>query len=145
MAVTRAPVFPIAVAALAWAALGWAVPPPVAAPVPLLKLAPAPQVVPDPGNPLAADVNGDGNGDVILRSGGKLLVLLGDGTGKFAPAPSAGAALSKSGGEVALADVNGDGKLDLALSVHDSYEVNVLLGDGAGGFVPARGSPFAAR
>ncbi|HET6574534.1 MAG TPA: VCBS repeat-containing protein [Fimbriiglobus sp.] len=44
-----------------------------------------------------------------------------------------------------LGDVNGDGKLDLALADHDSYNVTVLLGDGRGGFASAPGSPFVAK
>ena len=45
---------------------------------------------------------------------------------------------------VALADFNRDGKLDLAVANSESNNVTILLGDGAGGFRPAVGSPFAA-
>ena len=45
---------------------------------------------------------------------------------------------------LALADFNGDGKLDLAVANSGSNNVTILLGDGAGGFRPAAGSPFAA-
>jgi hypothetical protein len=45
---------------------------------------------------------------------------------------------------LALADFNRDGKLDLAVANAGSNDVTILLGDGAGGFRPAAGSPFAA-
>ena len=45
---------------------------------------------------------------------------------------------------LALADFNRDGRLDLAVANSGSNDVTILLGDGAGGFRPAAGSPFAA-
>src|SRR6185295_2454130 len=44
---------------------------------------------------------------------------------------------------VALAggDFNRDGRLDLAIANRGSKDVSILLGDGAGGFVAAPGSP----
>lgn len=47
-------------------------------------------------------------------------------------------------GIVAIADVNGDGKKDLVVANERSGDSSVLLGDGKGGFSPAKGSPFAA-
>jgi len=44
---------------------------------------------------------------------------------------------------VAMGDFNGDGKPDLAIANGDGT-VTVLLGNGAGGFAAAAGSPFAA-
>ena len=45
---------------------------------------------------------------------------------------------------VTIADLNGDGNLDIAVANKDSEDVTVLLGDGRGQFHPAPGSPFAA-
>ncbi|MDR9390842.1 MAG: FG-GAP-like repeat-containing protein [Trueperaceae bacterium] len=46
-------------------------------------------------------------------------------------------------GDVALADVNRDGVLDVVTANADSDDVSVLVGDGAGGFQPAAAfSPF---
>lgn len=47
-------------------------------------------------------------------------------------------------GSVAIADLNGDGKPDLAVANLKSNDVTILLGDGKGGFVPSQGSPFPA-
>lgn len=53
-------------------------------------------------------------------------------------------AVGTSPGSVAVADLDGDGKLDLAVANEQSSNVSILLGDGKGGFSPASGSPFAA-
>jgi hypothetical protein len=45
-------------------------------------------------------------------------------------------------GSVAIADFNGDGKLDIVTANEQSGDASVLLGDGKGGFSPAPGSPF---
>lgn len=111
---------------------------------------------PAPGSPLPfpggeiglGDVNGDGKLDIALSDHDSyaITVLLGDGRGGFSPArgsPFAG----KDGQHphthgLALADVNGDGKLDMVIGNNDDGDIAVLLGDGRGGFTRARGSPF---
>jgi hypothetical protein len=45
--------------------------------------------------------------------------------------------------DIALADVNGDGPLDLLTANSRSNNVSILLGNGRGGFAPAPGSPLA--
>jgi len=45
---------------------------------------------------------------------------------------------------VEVADLDGDGRPDLAIANERSQDVTVLLGDGRGGFTPAKGSPFPA-
>ncbi len=52
--------------------------------------------------------------------------------------------MGSSPGSLALADVNGDGKLDVVVANEKSNDVSVLLGDDRRGFSPARGSPFRA-
>jgi hypothetical protein len=68
-------------------------------------------------------------------------VLLGNGTGGFAPAVT-----FATGGSycwaVAAGDFNNDGKPDLTVTNYNSNNVGVLLGDGLGGFAPA--ATFAA-
>ena len=88
-----------------------------------------------------ADVNGDGKLDILVggtcTSGvcateGVISVLLGNGDGTF---QQGGYSASASGeGALAVADVNGDGKLDV-ISVGGSG-VGVLLGNGNGTFQP---------
>lgn len=53
-------------------------------------------------------------------------------------------AVGSGPGSVAIADFNGDGKLDIVTANEQSGDVSVLLGDGKGGFSPAPGSPFPA-
>ena len=61
-------------------------------------------------------------------------VLLGDGVGGFASHID----FTAGSGAYAIvaADLNGDGKLDLATPNANTSQVSVLLGDGAGGFAP---------
>ena len=99
---------------------------------------------------LLSDVNGDGNLDLVVANGysddtrtnGSVSVLLGNGDGTFQQAVSYG-----SGGidavSVTIGDVNGDGKLDLAVANQcvdvgcANGSVAVLLGNGDGTFQPA--------
>lgn len=73
----------------------------------------------------AGDMDGDSDVDIIVTMGGHLYVLLNNGDGTFA-APltyltGAGA------GEIAIADFNKDGRLDLAITAADTNHVNVHL------------------
>jgi hypothetical protein len=87
-----------------------------------------------------ADVNGDGNQDLLTADGeaGSVGVLSGNGDGTLQAWSS-----PYTGGypwAVAAGDVNGDGKLDLVVATENptSNNVSVLLGDGLGDFGPAR-------
>jgi hypothetical protein len=105
------------------------------------------------GSVAVADVNGDGKPDLVVGNScadpncdGSVGVLLGNGDGTFQPVvtyPSGGLGASS----VAVADVNGDGKLDALLitgkllceggTCHGITVVGVLLGGGDGTFQPA--------
>jgi LPXTG-motif cell wall-anchored protein len=91
------------------------------------------------------DFNGDGKADLAVsgQDAGIVSVLLGDGTGGFAAAPGSPFAVSGWPYALAVADVNGDGKADIATVDYNPSGVSVLLGDGAGGFSKAGNSPFA--
>ena len=84
-----------------------------------------------PRSVTVADVNGDGNPDLLVATGTSVAVLLGDGTGEFSAAGNAPATAGT------LADVNGDGVLDAIVTTAGTNTVAVLLGTGNGGFGPA--------
>lgn len=88
----------------------------------------------------AADLNGDGHSDLAVittasaafQSKDSLLILLGNGRGGFSavPAPPVGPRPSA----LAVADWDGDGKPDLAITRSSANELCILRGDGTGGF-----------
>ena len=67
----------------------------------------------------------------------------GFGGGSFHAAPGSPIAVGSDPSFAAIADVDGDGIPDIVVSNHDSNNVSVLLGTGAGTFTRAAGSPFA--
>ena len=66
-------------------------------------------------------------------------VLFGTGAGSFGAATNFPAHTGPQ--SVAIGDLNGDGKLDLAVANQPSNDVSVLLGDGAGSFAAATNFP----
>jgi hypothetical protein len=93
------------------------------------------------------DVDGDGHLDLVAATGadggpGRVRALCGDGTGRFERAWGAFASVGPRPGLEALADVDGDGRLDVVLSHDDSGALSVLLDRGGGAFAPAAGSPY---
>jgi hypothetical protein len=95
----------------------------------------------------AGDINGDQKPDLVSSHDdiNLLTILLGDGRGNFSPAPNSPLDLGQRAYELVLADMDGDGRQDLAVSLASGKSlVLVLLGDGRGGFRHAPGSPFAA-
>lgn len=100
-----------------------------------------------------ADVNGDGKSDILTTNleGDSVTILLGDGKGGFKPAAGSPFPCGDSPFFVAIGDINGDGKPDLAVVNSPSSTADrrgrdgltLLLGDGKGGFKTLAGSPFA--
>ena len=104
-----------------------------------------------------ADVNGDGKPDIVVTNSfcrgndscltGSVGVLLGNGDGTFQPSVTYGSGGYGGANSVAIADLNGDGKLDLVVA--NSWNcpgascgpttgtVGILLGNGDGTFQPA--------
>ena len=101
---------------------------------------------PDKSLVVSADFNGDGKLDVVISSKiqGQVYLLLGVGNGSFmAPAAVGTTALGQIYSLIA-ADVNNDGKTDLALGTVGPNGVFVLLGEGTGKFKPPIVSPISA-
>ncbi len=72
------------------------------------------------------DVNHDGKMDVNAAGGDSVRIMLGDGRAAF----SSAAPVSTGGGtwRLAMADLNGDGRIDVVTSNLESNSVSVLLG-----------------
>src|SRR3989441_5164964 len=87
-----------------------------------------------------ADVNGDGRPDLLLANqcaiggctGGTLGVLLGNGDGTFQPAVISSIPQASGGQQLAIADFDGNGTLDVASGAGNF----LLLGNGDGTFQP---------
>jgi hypothetical protein len=80
----------------------------------------------------SADLNNDGNLDLVLPGSGGYYVLLGNGDGSFQMPMFT--TLNGGGTDVVIADFNGDGKPDLAFQ--SSGGLLILLGNGDGTFGP---------
>ena len=99
----------------------------------------------DPQSLAAADLNRDGKPDLAVANQGSnnVTILLGDGLGGFAPAPGSPLAADSFPRSVAAADLNGDGKPDLAVANFSSNNVTIQIHIGGATAVTLR--TFAAR
>ncbi|MHB8644872.1 MAG: FG-GAP repeat domain-containing protein [Thermomicrobiales bacterium] len=152
--VSRREAMKTALKASAYAApivLSAVVPPAVAAATPPPRTV---TFVPAPGSPfpvgtaptaiVIADFNGDGAQDLAVTNGmsNNMSVLLGNGTGTFAPALGSPVVVGNAPVGIVAGDFNGDRKTDVAIVNSNDNTVSVLLGNGNGTFTPAAGSPI---
>jgi hypothetical protein len=88
------------------------------------------------------DLDGDGKSDLAVANydSGDVSVLWGNGDGTFTPGASTfsvGSADSESPVAIAIADVDGDGKLDIITANESADTVTVLLNQGGRTFAAA--------
>src|SRR4051794_2204207 len=80
---------------------------------------------------------------VVNSSSDNVTILLGDGAGGFTPAPGSPVMVHQTPKSVAVGDFNNDGRPDFVADNFIGGNLSVFLGDGAGGFGEASGSPVA--
>jgi hypothetical protein len=89
------------------------------------------RVAGEPGNAVVADLDRDGRPDLVVSCGDEVVSLLNLKTGW----KEAGRlAVPRPAEDMAVADFDGDGHADVALTDHDSFAVLLLHGDGKGGW-----------
>src|SRR5262245_14887997 len=93
--------------------------------------------------PVVADMNRDGRPDVIVTGASVMQVLLGNGTVGPTPFPTIVNSVNvrSTPRGFAVSDLDGDGRLDVAVAVQAASQLAVLWGDGAGGLTSMTGLP----
>ncbi len=100
---------------------------------------------PDPQAIASADLDGDGNGDLVVGYEGDsagISILLGNGNGTFElsghygplPTPASISHQQTITEALAVGDMNGDGKLDVAFANFNTSVMSIVLGAGDGSF-----------
>ena len=103
-----------------------------------------------PNDIAVADMNGDGNPDLVIANTGTpyLTVLLGDGKGGFKPSPHSPFATTSYPHVhgVAVADFMGDGKLAVVTDSWGHNQILLIPGDGNGNLIlPGKFFPTGKR
>ena len=97
----------------------------------------------DPESSALADVDGDGDLDIIVANGdSNFLTLMLNNGGSFT-ASNIGISGQASG--VVAADLDGDGDMDLATANGNTNSTSILLNNGAGGFAQTAVLPAGAK
>jgi FG-GAP-like repeat len=101
----------------------------------------------NPGSVEVADFNKDGFQDIALASteDSSVIILLGNGKGKFAESPGSPFSANRFPNDIIIADFDMDGNLDLAIANTEVSSLTLLLGNGKGQFQQAPNSPFSVK
>lgn len=86
------------------------------------------------------DLDQDGHADLLVGGEPEITLFRGDGAGGLTLL--ARATGGKEPNDFAVADLDGDGHVDIVIPNHDTHNLTILLGEGAGRFVPADNSPL---
>lgn len=81
---------------------------------------------------VTGDFNADRRQDLVIGQTGSIVVYLGDGAGAFAAPVQL--PISGKASALAVGDINGDDRLDLAFTDQTANSSGLLFGDGQGGF-----------
>ena len=110
----------------------------------------SPASLPYPPNEIViGDMNNDRRADLVVGSHDSysILILYGDGKGNFSTSSSDSVTMRKGRHAhthgLGVADVNGDGSLDIVTANSSDNDISVMLNNGRNGFLAARDSPFA--
>jgi hypothetical protein len=103
-----------------------------------------------PNDIAVADMDGDGNPDMVIpnHQAPTITILLGDGKGGFRPAPGSPFDVHSNPHPhgVAVGDFDGDGKPDVVTDSWAANQIELLTGDGRGGLrLPGRYFPVGHR
>ncbi len=90
------------------------------------------------------DFNGDQKTDLAVgnSASNSISVLLGNGNGQFTATPDAPFKVGLRPIAIAVSDFDGDQKADLVVVDNGADDVSIWLGNGAGSFTQAAGSPL---
>lgn len=118
---------------------------------PLFRPAPGSPIAVGPGSGevVLADLNRDGNLDLLTKHLLSQLISIrfGNGKGQFEATSEGPMKFGYQPGAIELGDINNDGNLDLGIATRekDKEYVRVFLGTGRGRFSEVSGSPFAVN
>ncbi|HMG69248.1 MAG TPA: VCBS repeat-containing protein, partial [Chitinophagaceae bacterium] len=97
-----------------------------------------------PGSIESGDFNKDGFADIAVAnsSDSSVTILLGDGKGNFTTADGSPFFANRFPNDIAIADINKDGNLDIGIANTDVSFLTILSGNGKGQFQQPARSPF---